>query len=143
MKKVFCSIIAILFVFSAVAFAAINAMEFTAVNILAPAVRASTATGAEVLNNSYTGIGMAILTHSASGGAGITSTVKLQNSTDNASWADITGGAFAAAGNVAGIKIIGVDLDKAKRYLRAVDTVAGGNCTGALGVVLIAKPKYQ
>jgi hypothetical protein len=143
MKKIFFSIImAVLVLFSGVAFAGNNAHEFTAVSILPNAVRATTATGLDILNDSYIGIGKLILT-AVAGGSGITSTVKMQDSADNSTWADISGCAFAAVGNAVSLQSIPINLEKAKKYIRAVDTVAGGSCTGATAVILLAKPKYQ
>lgn len=125
-----------------VAFAAINAYQFSAVSIMAPAVRASSDNATEVENSGYIGTAMFVV-HAAAQGSGITSTIKLQHSTDNATWADVSGGAFTAVGNEASLQTKAISVEGLRQYIRAVDTVAGGSATGATSMLMIVRPKYQ
>lgn len=68
------------------------------------------------------------------------------NSHEFALWqltfADVTSGAFAEVGNAASFQTLGLNLSPLGRYLRVVNTVAGGSATGALGVSLVVGQKY-
>jgi len=77
------------------------------------------------------------------GGSGITYAVKLQDSADNSSFTDLSGAAFSTtAANTASVQKIAVNIDDARRYVRAVITVAGGTGAGAVSVKGVAFPKY-
>ena len=77
-------------------------------------------------------VGDIVVTLSSSAGGGITPTldVKLQESDDNSTFTDITGAAFAQVTDAAdSTESIVIDADATKRYIRAVDTVAGTSPT--------------
>ena len=77
------------------------------------------------------------------GGSGITYAVKLQDSADNSSFTDLSGAAFSTtAANTASVQKLAVNIDDARRYVRAVITVAGGTGAGAVSVKGVAFPKY-
>lgn len=77
------------------------------------------------------------------GGSGITYAVKLQDSADDTSFDDLSGAVFSTtAANTASVQKIAVNIDDARRYVRAVITVAGGTGAGAVSVKGVAFPKY-
>jgi hypothetical protein len=77
------------------------------------------------------------------GGSGITYAVKLQDSADNSSFDDLSGVNFSTTGaNAASVQKLAVNIDDARRYVRAVITVAGGTGAGAVSVKGVAFPKY-
>ena len=88
-------------------------------------------------------VGLAAVTLSAKNVAGTNPTliVKLQDSADNSTFADISGAVFTTvteAGTLAAtLEKITVNLDSARRYIRAVKTIGGTSspqfllsCTG-------------
>tara|TARA_R110002020_G_scaffold55122_1_gene153210 strand:+ start:585 stop:962 length:378 start_codon:yes stop_codon:yes gene_type:complete len=77
------------------------------------------------------------------GGSGITYAVKLQDSADDSTFADLSGVAFSTtAANTASVQKLSVNIDDARRYVRAVITVAGGTGAGAVSVKGVVFPKY-
>ena len=77
------------------------------------------------------------------GGSGITYAVKLQDSADNSSFDDLSGVNFSTtAANTASVQKLAINIDDARRYVRAVITVAGGTGAGAVSVKGVAFPKY-
>jgi hypothetical protein len=91
----------------------------------------------------YEGDVMAVLDAEA-GGAGITYAVKIQDSADNSSFADVSGGlAFTTTtANTALRETLRINTDEVRRYIRAVITVAGGTGAGAVSVVALGSKKY-
>lgn len=78
------------------------------------------------------------------GGSGITYAVKVQDSSDNATFADVSGKAFTTTtANTALVESLVVNTDEIKRYARVVITVAGGTGTGAVSVVGLGRKKYN
>jgi phenylalanyl-tRNA synthetase beta subunit len=75
------------------------------------------------------------------GGSGITYAVKVQDSSDNSTFADVSGAAFTA--NTALVESLTVNTDEIKRYARVVITVAGGTGAGAVSVVGLGRKKYN
>ena len=85
---------------------------------------------------------MAVLDAEA-GGSGITYAVKIQDSADNSTFADVSGLAFTTTtANTALTETLRINSDEVKRYIRAVVTVAGGTGAGALSVVALGSKKY-
>ena len=77
------------------------------------------------------------------GGASITYAVKVQDSSDNSTFADVSGAAFTTTtANTALVESLVVNTDEIKRYARVVITVAGGTGAGALSVVALGSKKY-
>ncbi|NBT52800.1 MAG: hypothetical protein EBT12_14840 [Marivivens sp.] len=97
-------------------------------------------TGVDLVD--YEGDIMAILDAEA-GGASITYAVKIQDSADNSTFADVSGLAFTTTdANTALRETLRINSDEVKRYIRAVITVAGGTGTGAVSVVALGSKKY-
>lgn len=97
-------------------------------------------TGVDLVD--YEGDIVAILDAEA-GGASITYAVKIQDSADNSSFADVSGLAFTTtSANTALRETLRINSDEVRRYIRAVITVAGGSGTGAVSVVALGSKKY-
>ena len=97
-------------------------------------------TGVDLVD--YEGDIMAILDAEA-GGASITYAVKIQDSADNSTFADVSGLAFTTTdANTALRETLRINSDEVRRYIRAVITVAGGTGTGAVSVVALGSKKY-
>jgi len=97
-------------------------------------------TGVDLVD--YEGDIMAILDAEA-GGASVTYAVKIQDSADNSSFADVSGLAFTTTdANTALRETLRINSDEIRRYIRAVITVAGGTGTGAVSVVALGSKKY-
>ena len=78
------------------------------------------------------------------GGSGITYAVKVQDSADNSTFADVTDAAFTTTtANTALVETLVVNTDEIKRYARAVITVAGGTGAGAVSVTALGRKKYN
>ena len=78
------------------------------------------------------------------GGSGITYAVKIQDSADNSTFADVTDAAFTTTtANTALVETLTVNTDETKRYARAVITVAGGTGAGAVSVTALGRKKYN
>jgi len=105
--------------------------------VLAIAALTETTTGTGIDIAAYDGTGMFIL-HSAAGtGTTPTMNVKLQHcDTVDGTYADITGATFTEVDDTEGgaIEAIYVDLSAAKRYIRAVATIAGTTPSFTCGV---------
>jgi|TARA_R100000084_G_scaffold2959_1_gene1374 hypothetical protein len=77
------------------------------------------------------------------GGSGITYAVKVQDSADNSSFADVSGAAFTTtSADTALVETLTVNSDEIKRYARVVITVAGGTGAGAVSVTALGRKKY-
>ena len=77
------------------------------------------------------------------GGAGITYAVKVQDSSDNATFTDVSGAAFTTTtANTALVESLVVNTDEINRYARVVITVAGGTGAGAVSVTALGQKKY-
>ena len=114
----------------------------TAVDILANDVLASTANGSGVDLQGYEGDAAFIFSAEA-GGSGVTYAMKIQESADNSSWSDATGGGFTTtSANTAAFEQIALNISDLKRYVRAASTVAGGTGAGAVNVTAYASKKY-
>ena len=77
------------------------------------------------------------------GGSSITYAVKVQDSSDNSTFADVSGAAFTTTtANTGLVESLVVNSDEIKRYARVVITVAGGTGAGAVSVTGLARKKY-
>jgi len=86
---------------------------------------------------------MTLILDAEAGGASITYAVKVQDSSDNSTFADVSGAAFTTTdANSALVESLVVNTDEIKRYARVVITVAGGTGAGAVSVVGLAAKKY-
>ena len=86
---------------------------------------------------------MTLILDAEAGGASITYAVKVQDSSDNSTFADVTDAAFTTTdANSALVESLVVNTDEIKRYARVVITVAGGTGAGAVSVTALAAKKY-
>lgn len=79
-------------------------------------------------------------------GGGTTSDCKLQESSDNATWADVAGAAFTQVTTAGGAKtyVMDINLAQRSRYLRLVHTGAGGAAAGqASGGIDLLNARYN
>lgn len=84
--------------------------------------------------------------YAAPTGAGTTSDCKLQESSDNASWADVPTATFTQVTTAGGAKLAVMDitLSKRLRYLRLVHTGAGGAAAGqTYGLIELYNARYN
>ena len=104
----------------------------------------ATVTGAGVDLKEYEGKLKFILASSIGGGADHTLDVKLQDSADNSTFADITGATFTQVTNAAdSTEDIGLEVNPQERYIRAVATIAGTTPTFSFAVVAVGSKKYR
>ena len=91
----------------------------------------------------YEGDVIAVLDAEA-GGSGVKYAVKIQDSADNSSFADVSGGlAFTTTNNDTALReTLRINTDEVRRYIRAVITVTGGTGAGAVRVVALGSKKY-
>lgn len=102
----------------------------------------ATGNGAAVDVGNYHGIGLLVL-NSGAGNAG-TSTIKVQDSEDGTNdWADVTGGAFTAVATTASEQALKINTDRLRKFVRVVDTLAGGANAISRSVSLIGKKQYS
>lgn len=84
--------------------------------------------------------------NSAPSGGGTTSDCKLQESDDNAAFADVPDAVFAQVTTAGGAKIqvMNIKLSNRKRYLRLVHTGAGGAAAGqTYGLIELYNARYN
>ena len=78
------------------------------------------------------------------GGSGVTYAVKVQDSADNSSFADVTDAAFTTTtANTALVESLVVNTDEIRRYARVVIDVTGSSPSGAVSVVGLGRKKYD
>lgn len=99
------------------------------VNLLPTPVAAGftvTANGTGVDAKDFVGIGALVLDFSAGTGTAPTLNVKIQDSDDNTTFADLaTPVAFAQVGAGASQQRLALNMDAARRYIRVVSTIGG------------------
>lgn len=81
--------------------------------------------GASLDLQGYNGNILAILTSEAGGGTSPTLDVKIQDSADNSSFADVSGSVFAQIVGTESHQEISVDPRAVRRYVRMVATITG------------------
>ena len=108
----------------------------TPLQSLVPAVRTSSGDGVSADMKDYIGGAEATLDVGAASGTTPTLNVKLQDSEDDSSFADIVGATFAEVTAANKIESIRFDVDAARRHVRAVATIAGSSPSFACGVTL-------
>jgi len=97
--------------------------------------------GAAVNVSDFQGI-CQIIMNSGPTNAG-TNTVKLQHSDDGSTnWVDVPNGAFPAVGTTAAAPSITMNSDALKKFVRVVDTLAGGANAVVRGVSLVGRKQY-
>lgn len=110
--------------------------------LIAPARKTATANGTGLDIRDYDGKLCAVLTSSAGGGTSPTLAVKIQDSADNSSFADVSGLTFTGlTGAAAATEAIGFEANAVRRYVRAVITIGGTSPTFDMSVLLIGRKK--
>lgn len=104
-------------------------LELTpAVTLIGPTLTATTPTNGTGKDFSlYQG---KLLVTLSSGGSSETTgvlAVRLQDSTNNSTWADVSGGAFTNTTNAGSLQQIAIDTRATNRYLRAIGLIGGSN----------------
>lgn len=100
----------------------------------------ATGNGSAVDVRAYSGEARLALSASATGGAGQTYSGKIQDSADGSTgWADTGVGFTQVTNSAASNEVIGVNVDRFRRFIRVVDTLAGTTPTVTRSVALIAK----
>lgn len=88
--------------------------------------------------------GMALVNLNAGAANAGTDTIKLQHSDDGSTgWEDVTGGAFTAVGTQASAQSLKINADRLKKYVRVVDTLAGGANAVPRSVSLVGIKQYS
>lgn len=101
----------------------------------------ATGNGAAVNVSDFQGI-CQIIMNSGPTNAG-TNTVKLQHSDDGSTnWTNVPNGAFPAVGTAAADPSITMNSDALKKFVRVVDTLAGGANAVVRGVSLVGRKQY-
>ena len=78
------------------------------------------------------------------GGSGVTYAVKVQDSSDNSTFADVSGAAFTTTtANTALVESLTINTDEIKHYARVVIDVTGSSPSGAVSVVGLGRKKYN
>lgn len=115
------------------------------VSVIALAVAASitaTGNGAAVNVGDYQGIALLVLNAGATNAG--TDTVKLQHSEDGSTgWVDVPGGAFAAVGTSGSQQSLMFNSDRLLKFVRVVDTLAGGATSVVRSVELVGRKQYS
>ena len=88
----------------------------------------------------YQGILKVILDSGAGTG---TLNVKIQDSTDNNSFADIAGKAFAQVTTAESLQSLKIDTRAVKRYIRAVLTIGGSTPTFGLAITVVGQKQIM
>lgn len=114
----------------------------TSKTLLAPAARTSTTNGTGLDISTYEGLALVQLANGTTSGTSPTLDVKIQDSADNSTFADVSGYSFsqvtAALSDPSTLKI---DLRNVRQYIRAVATIGGTTPSFACAVTLVASKK--
>lgn len=118
-------------------------MRGVSVTVLAvSATITATGNGTAVDVGEYQGIALVALNAGAANAG--TDTIKLQHSEDGSTnWEDVPGGAFTAVGTSASAQTLKINADRLRKYVRVVDTLAGGANSVPRSVSLIGKKQYS
>jgi hypothetical protein len=117
---------------------------FTYKTLFAPAARTSTANGTGIDITGYVDDIEIILANNTTSGTTPTLDVKIQDSADNSTYADVTGLTFtqvtAALTDPVGLKI---PANTCRQYIRAVATIGGTTPSFLCSVTAQLKKKYS
>lgn len=104
----------------------LNAHEPYSVEFLHPVeARTATGNGTGVNVRDYIGRGKMILDCAAGTGTTPTLAVRLQDSADNVTYADVAGGVFTQVTTVASQQQLGITLDATREWVRLAWTIGG------------------
>lgn len=109
----------------------------------AVAARTTTGQGAGVDCQQYEGGAVINLQSAAGTGTTPTLDVKVQDSDDNSSFADVAGAAFTQVVAAASNQKLGVNLSELRRYVRLAWTIGGTTPSFTFGASLLAQKKAQ
>lgn len=108
------------------------------VTLRAPAEITASANASGVDLLPYAGRAIVTLTASVGTGTSPTLAVKLQDSADNSSFADVTGATFAqVTDEAASVQTIGYQISENRRYVRVVSTLGGTSPSFYTSVTLV------
>ena len=100
------------------------------------------ANGASVDCKDYEGIAAVVLDSEAGAGTLPTLDVKIQDSADDVTFADVAGKVFAQVTDAAAaLEKIGVNLSDLRRHVRAVATITGSSPVFVFSVTMLAPKK--
>jgi len=119
-------------------------MGISVLTIAAPAALTATTNGDAANVTDFHGVCKLVLSTTATGGAGQTSSVKIQQSEDGLTgWQD-TGLLFETIDETGGATMeIVTNVDNYEQYLRAVTTLAGVDATVSNCVLLVGRKQYE
>lgn len=104
--------------------------------VLAPARKTASENGSAIDLQQYVGDYKVVLSTSAGGGTSPTLDVKLQDSDDASTFADISGAAFTQVTSAAAsTQSVDLNANAVKRYIRAVTTITGTSPTFDMALV--------
>jgi len=109
--------------------------------LFAPAARTTTANGTGVDVTDYEGVATVLLTSAAGTGTTPTLDVKLADSADNSTWADIPGATFAQVTTAASEQLLAFDVQAARKFVRAQCTIAGTTPSFTFAVAFVGIKK--
>ena len=113
--------------------------ELLASNLIAGTYTAD-ATGAGADLQGYQGVLKIVLDSGVGTG---TLNVKIQDSADNSTFADVSGKAFTQVTDSASIQSLAIDTRAVKRYIRAALTITGTGATFGLAVVVAGQKQIM
>ena len=116
--------------------------ELLASNLIAGTYTAD-ANGAGADLQGYQGVLKIVLDSGAGGGTTPTLDVKIQDSTDNSTFADVSGKVFTQVTDIASIQSLAIDTRAVRRYIRAVIAIAGTSPTFGLAVAVIGQKQIM
>lgn len=118
-------------------------MRATVITISAAEALTATKSGADVDVRAFHGLVEFILTSSATGGDGQTSTVTIEHSDDGSTGWTATGVAFDAVDHTGpSTQQVRAHVDQMKRYVRAVTTLGGETPTVTSAVLMAGARNY-
>lgn len=111
----------------------------SSVTLLAPAEITATANGSGVDLLAYAGKAIVTLCSTIGTGTSPTLAVKLQDSADNSSFADVSGATFTQVTDAAAsVQTIGYQISENRRYVRVVSTAGGTTPSFYTSVTMVA-----
>lgn len=109
-------------------------------SLLPTAARTATANGTGVDAKDYIGIAAVVLDSGAGTGTTPTLDIKIQDSDDNTTFADLSPAvAFTQVVAGATVQRVALNLDAARRYIRAVSTITGTTPSFTYSVNLLGR----
>jgi len=113
--------------------------ETTAFELLVSGARTSTVTGTGVDIRPYQGALKIVLNSAAGSGTSPTLDVKIQDSEDGSSYADVSGAVFAQVTTTASTQSIRLDTRRIRRLVRVVGTIGGTSPSFNFAVIAVGQ----